>query len=164
MQYDQRDANGLDDVNDVEHQYADVLALLARRGYIAGVSDTGGGCLAIEIAIGDSYRLLATDKDELLAEERVQHKGWRVGLYGETDSLAELSSNDGSADELVKLIGQFDDHIVNKVGTYVMLAARHPGAPDWQKQVDALWSYCSTTGRVDIYRQGYQKAEQALGL
>lgn len=47
---------------------------------IAGITDIGGDCKAIEIAFDNEARFLATDKDELLAWERADHHGWSVGL------------------------------------------------------------------------------------
>ncbi len=147
-----------------EAQYADVLELLTKHGYSAGIADTGGGCEAIEIVVDDDHRLLATDKEGLLATERHDHKGWTIGLYVEDELLADVNSNDGSLKGLLNILDQLDGHVANQIGHYIMLVTRHPGAPDWQKKVDSLWSYCSAAGKIDIYRQGYAKAQQALGL
>ncbi|MFI6367622.1 hypothetical protein ACIBG0_33290 [Nocardia sp. NPDC050630] len=94
----------VDDSKTAEAQYADALELLANHGYVAGIADTGGGCEAIEIIIDDDHRVLATDKDELLAWERADHQGWRAGLYLEDDLEKSVTTDDCSAEGLLSLV------------------------------------------------------------
>ncbi|WP_433194343.1 hypothetical protein ACQP1G_37140 [Nocardia sp. CA-107356] len=94
----------VDDPASTEAQYTDVIELLTKHGYIAGIADTGGGCEAVEIVIDDDHRLLANGKDELLAWDRADHQGWRVGRYREDDLEESVTSEDGSAEGLLSLV------------------------------------------------------------
>ena len=95
--------------DDPEYQYRDVLDALSAQGYDAGIADTGGGCLAIEISLGNDRRILVTDKDELLADIRIDHNGWAIGLYAEDDSdpIRFETTDDGSATGLITALGGF---------------------------------------------------------
>ncbi len=94
-------------VGDTSCEYADVLSLLAEHKYLVGIADTGGGCESIEIVLPGDRRMLANDKDDLLAWERVNHHGWTLGLYDDNDQPVQLTStDDGSAAGLLALVDQ----------------------------------------------------------
>jgi hypothetical protein len=101
--------------SDVEAQYADVLKLLTEGGYLAGIADTGGGCQAIEIPLPGNGRVLVTDNDELLADDRSEHKGWGIGLYDEDDVVVSfVTTDDGSAEGLKEALDQHVLPVVNR--------------------------------------------------
>ncbi|WP_280448601.1 hypothetical protein [Nocardia brasiliensis] len=105
-------------LSDIEAQYIDVLSLLTEDGYLAGIADTGGGCEAIEIALPSDRRLLITDKDELLADDRVEHKGWGIGYYDEDDvQVFYVTTDNGSAKGLKAALDQHVLPMLRQSGT-----------------------------------------------
>ncbi|WP_433598751.1 hypothetical protein ACQPXH_24030 [Nocardia sp. CA-135953] len=88
-------------------EYADVLRTLAEHGYDAGIADTGGGCESIEIPLDDGGRLLVNDKNDLLASERANHKGWSVSRFDEDGEMVQFESTKvGSVGGLLVLVAQ----------------------------------------------------------
>ncbi|CAM4361277.1 hypothetical protein NONI108955_22625 [Nocardia ninae] len=71
----------------VRDQYADALQLLAAHGYDACITDTGGGCLAIEVGPIANSQLLITDPEGPLCDMRKDQTGWAIGFYGEDNGL-----------------------------------------------------------------------------
>lgn len=72
----------------VEGQYDDIIDLLHRHGYNAGIMDTGGGCLAIEIPLDTGRTLIITDKQGPL-DNRDELRGWGIGLLNETGGFED---------------------------------------------------------------------------
>ncbi|MFB8276974.1 hypothetical protein [Nocardia colli] len=101
------------DLTETEAQYVDVLRLLTADGYLTGISDTGGDCEAIEIALPGDRRLLVTDKNELLADDRTEHAGWGIGFYDQDDAqVFYITTDDGSAEGLRAAL---DTHVMPAV-------------------------------------------------
>ncbi|MBF6546978.1 hypothetical protein [Nocardia brasiliensis] len=87
LQKREQSAATLHPLESVRDQYADVLKLLAAHGYGAYITDTGGGCLAIETdPIADS-QVLITDPEGPLCDMRKDQTGWAIGFHGEDKGL-----------------------------------------------------------------------------
>ncbi|MGY2061121.1 hypothetical protein ACW9HQ_40150 [Nocardia gipuzkoensis] len=90
-------------------QYDDVVRLLQRQGYDAGITDTGGGCLAI-IAPLDSERDLLITSNAGPLDERDTLTGWGVGIMnkdGDLDDAKYREVNDRSPQALLASLKTF---------------------------------------------------------
>ncbi|MGV9676458.1 hypothetical protein ACWDSJ_14370 [Nocardia sp. NPDC003482] len=97
----------IEQVHGAAREYSDVLRLLADNNYLASIADTGGGCESIEVSLPNGGRILINDKNELLAWERINHRGWFAGFYdGDDKFVCSASTDDGSAEGLVLLLDQ----------------------------------------------------------
>jgi hypothetical protein len=70
----------------VEETYSDVMEALRAVGHEAAVIQTGGMCMAIQIAYAGNWDryLLLTDAEDVLSRERHEDQGWGLGVYDET--------------------------------------------------------------------------------
>lgn len=62
-------------------QYQVVLDLLAAAGLAGTFTQTGGMNAALEVVLDGGHTLLITDGEDALPWNRVEHRGWAVGLY-----------------------------------------------------------------------------------
>lgn len=86
-----------------QQQYSDVVALLADRGYNAYLTETGGGCLGIEVLLSSDHMALITSNDGPLPYERDEVGGWAIGVY-DTDDPSELISYQAVNDKALQTV------------------------------------------------------------
>lgn len=87
-------------------EYKDILDGLARAGYRAEFTQTGGMCAAIEVNLEDGCIVLVTDADDTLSWQRANQQGWGVGLYpppedDDSEALDYLTTPDGDLRSLL---------------------------------------------------------------
>jgi hypothetical protein len=92
-------------------QYADVIQALWNAGFKASFTQTGGMCAAIEVRLETGASLLITDAEDTLSWERVDQRGWGVGLFpsddeSDTEALAFEQTDSGDVGELLTLISR----------------------------------------------------------
>jgi len=90
-------------------RYTDVLDHLRAEGLPAEFTQTGGMCAAIEARLEGGHTLLITDAEDSLAWDRLEHRGWGVGLYRPTSEyddgpVAFAGCDDGSLPSLLPLV------------------------------------------------------------
>jgi hypothetical protein len=99
------------------NEYADILTALASADYIAGFTQTGGMCFAIQLHLNDGTYALVTDKDDVLAPTRSDHRGWSIGIYDPKDTsdpLRSESTDDSTAAGLLALAASMIDRSLVK--------------------------------------------------
>lgn len=87
-------------------EYQDILDQLAAAGYVAEFTQTGGMCFAIRVRLDGAVYALITDKDEVLAPVRTDHRGWSIGIYESrdpSDPIRYESTTDGTPHGLLVL-------------------------------------------------------------
>lgn len=93
-------------------EYADVITALAAAGYTTGFTQTGGMCFAIQLHLNDGTYALVTDKDDVLAPNRSDHRGWTVAIYDPKDTsdpIRAASTDDSTVTGVLELAADVID-------------------------------------------------------
>ncbi|HVV74484.1 MAG TPA: hypothetical protein VHC43_00495 [Mycobacteriales bacterium] len=90
-------------------EYADVIQALWQAGYRTSFTQTGGMCAALEVRLETGASLLITDADDTLSWDRIDHRGWAVGMYPpeneyDGEALAFRQTDRSDIDGLLSLI------------------------------------------------------------